>query len=174
MAIPATIPELPVECPICYEDITAGGRGDEAAVRGVAVGWSARVIANCTHLFHEKCLRPWLEDGRHDPTCPVCRAGPFTHIHRLHDGSKELIEPRWDRFSPDQYRDDEYYVEMDGGELAMCLFATSWVVSTFVLNFIYVDFGLAIFAGLATGVVFTAIFIGCTDGCAEGEYEPEY
>jgi len=43
-------------CPICYEP----HKSDEILI-----------ITNCKHVFHEKCLKPWLEKNNN---CPMCRA----------------------------------------------------------------------------------------------------
>ncbi|KAM1735625.1 hypothetical protein ACFX12_014076 [Malus domestica] len=33
-----------------------------------------RLLPDCRHLFHLKCIDPWL---RLNPTCPVCRTSPI-------------------------------------------------------------------------------------------------
>ncbi|TYG54091.1 hypothetical protein ES288_D09G161400v1 [Gossypium darwinii] len=33
-----------------------------------------RLLPDCNHLFHLKCVDPWL---RLNPTCPVCRTSPI-------------------------------------------------------------------------------------------------
>ncbi|KAM7265683.1 hypothetical protein ACFE04_003366 [Oxalis oulophora] len=35
---------------------------------------SLRLLPDCKHLFHVKCVDPWL---RLNPTCPVCRTSPI-------------------------------------------------------------------------------------------------
>ncbi|KAL3825684.1 hypothetical protein ACJIZ3_021713 [Penstemon smallii] len=47
-------------CSICL----AGYRGSDMV----------RVLAECEHIFHMKCVDPWL---RLHPTCPVCRTSPM-------------------------------------------------------------------------------------------------
>lgn len=46
-----------IQCAICFDDYAQ----DEADVRKLP----------CNHLFHEKCIFPWLKSNA---TCPVCRA----------------------------------------------------------------------------------------------------
>jgi hypothetical protein len=45
------------QCAVCFEDYAV----NEQEVRKLP----------CTHLFHEKCIFPWLKNNA---TCPVCRA----------------------------------------------------------------------------------------------------
>lgn len=33
-----------------------------------------RLLPDCAHLFHQKCIDPWL---RLHPTCPLCRTSPM-------------------------------------------------------------------------------------------------
>lgn len=44
-------------CSICLDPLTAG---------------SAICIRQCHHIFHETCLKPWMQGKRHK-TCPACR-----------------------------------------------------------------------------------------------------
>lgn len=46
-----------IQCAICFDDYAQ----DEGDVRKLP----------CNHLFHEKCIFPWLKSNA---TCPVCRA----------------------------------------------------------------------------------------------------
>ncbi|KAK4478854.1 hypothetical protein RD792_014359 [Penstemon davidsonii] len=47
-------------CSICLADYKSGDM--------------VRVLPECEHLFHVKCVDPWL---RLHPTCPVCRTSPL-------------------------------------------------------------------------------------------------
>ncbi|KAE8666111.1 putative RING-H2 finger protein ATL71 [Hibiscus syriacus] len=47
-------------CSICLADYTSSDR--------------LRLLPDCNHLFHVKCVDPWL---RLNPTCPVCRTSPI-------------------------------------------------------------------------------------------------
>lgn len=49
--------EAQSQCAVCFEDYAV----NEPDVRKLP----------CTHLFHEKCIFPWLKNNA---TCPVCRA----------------------------------------------------------------------------------------------------
>jgi E3 ubiquitin-protein ligase AIP2 len=46
--------EAPV-CTVCYDDIAIGKKG---------------MFIPCGHIFHPKCIKPWLKEHS---TCPVCR-----------------------------------------------------------------------------------------------------
>jgi len=52
-------------CSVCQEDFTLGERA---------------TLLTCNHLFHQKCITPWLEKNR---TCPLCR--------------KEVVNVRWEQ-----------------------------------------------------------------------------
>lgn len=43
------------QCPVCLEDFEPG---------------SEAVQLPCNHLYHEECLKPWMEEHN---TCAVCR-----------------------------------------------------------------------------------------------------
>ncbi|CAG9324830.1 unnamed protein product [Blepharisma stoltei] len=45
-------------CPICLDDI------DQSEIK----------ITACMHIFHENCLRVWIENGARRAMCPICRA----------------------------------------------------------------------------------------------------
>ncbi|KAE8676531.1 putative RING-H2 finger protein ATL71 [Hibiscus syriacus] len=47
-------------CSICLADYKSNDR--------------LRLLPDCNHLFHVKCVDPWL---RLNPTCPVCRTSPI-------------------------------------------------------------------------------------------------
>ncbi|CAI0398810.1 unnamed protein product [Linum tenue] len=38
----------------------------------LAVGESCRLLPNCSHCFHARCIDSWLLQT---PVCPICRAG---------------------------------------------------------------------------------------------------
>lgn len=50
------------DCPVCFEAMSAAGAGGRV-----------KVLPQCGHAFHWRCLRRWLLGG-HD-TCPICRTG---------------------------------------------------------------------------------------------------
>jgi hypothetical protein len=60
------------------EDRTSNPAGDTAARCAVcqadyADGDELRLLPECRHAFHRRCVDQWL---RRRPTCPVCRASP--------------------------------------------------------------------------------------------------
>ena len=51
-------------CPVCQTRLEDGER--------------VRAVAKCQHLFHAKCLEPWLTTNN---TCPLCRIEIFEEEH---------------------------------------------------------------------------------------------
>jgi len=51
-------------CPVCQTALADGER--------------VRAVVKCQHLFHAKCLEPWLETNN---TCPLCRIEIFEQEH---------------------------------------------------------------------------------------------
>jgi len=69
-----SIPDHKAEdsCPICLmntqEDLEANQSASEQETSHSNQGW---VKTPCGHIFHKKCLTPWVENK---PNCPVCRS----------------------------------------------------------------------------------------------------
>lgn len=55
-----------VDCPICQEHIE-----DNIRIDGF----------RCRHLFHESCLKSWIDTKGKDATCPTCRCEKTGRIH---------------------------------------------------------------------------------------------
>lgn len=78
---------------------TPGGRGGSASnssrsrcsicLRDYKEGHELSSLPECHHLFHTKCIGPWLELN---PTCPICRSSPVTTTASTPD--LELAPPR--------------------------------------------------------------------------------
>lgn len=60
-----------LQCSVCWEDFTLG-----EAVRQLP----------CTHIYHEPCIRPWLE--LHG-TCPICRQNLITDDQNSGDNNQD-------------------------------------------------------------------------------------
>ncbi|KAH0453209.1 hypothetical protein IEQ34_017533 [Dendrobium chrysotoxum] len=54
-------------------DPRAGDAGCSVCLADYADEELLRLLPECGHLFHVRCVDPWL---RHHPTCPVCRSSP--------------------------------------------------------------------------------------------------
>ncbi|KAG0198246.1 hypothetical protein BGX28_008311 [Mortierella sp. GBA30] len=53
------------------------------------------VLTLCGHLFCWACLHQWLEAQRHNPTCPVCKAGcAQDKVIPIYGRGKEQVDPR--------------------------------------------------------------------------------
>ncbi|KAJ8428273.1 hypothetical protein Cgig2_009972 [Carnegiea gigantea] len=75
-------------CSICLVDY----KGDDII----------RALPECCHVFHVKCVDPWL---RLHPTCPVCRTSPLPSplstplaeekIEMSHDPYNKSKNPKW-------------------------------------------------------------------------------
>jgi len=71
----STDPTNGIECPVCMDPINP----NDSAMR-------CRGDAGVCHLFHARCLTPWLETCRTRNTiasCPVCRGPVQVHKRRL-------------------------------------------------------------------------------------------
>ncbi|KAK8971204.1 putative RING-H2 finger protein ATL71 [Platanthera guangdongensis] len=56
-----------------HRDPRAGGAGCSVCLTDYADEDVLRVLQECGHMFHVRCVDPWLRMHR---TCPVCRATP--------------------------------------------------------------------------------------------------
>ncbi|KAJ8445491.1 hypothetical protein Cgig2_031304 [Carnegiea gigantea] len=70
------------DCAICFEAFTTD-HGDDDIDNKTGV----RVLRECGHRFHHRCLAPWLSIRRFNPTCPKCRC-PLQV--QQHDGRMEI------------------------------------------------------------------------------------
>ncbi|KAF8006924.1 hypothetical protein BT93_K1040 [Corymbia citriodora subsp. variegata] len=64
---------------LLYSEAKLEKKGSTASCCSVCLGDykdtdMLRVLPDCSHLFHQKCIDPWL---RLNPTCPVCRTSPL-------------------------------------------------------------------------------------------------
>ena len=72
----------PAICPICYDsleselnfkDLVLGAEESESKENDVVK------LSNCIHMFHETCIRDWIEKQYPTLSCPICRQGdPYT------------------------------------------------------------------------------------------------
>ncbi|XP_062201903.1 RING-H2 finger protein ATL64-like [Phragmites australis] len=76
-AVLAGYPTLVYSSPPHEEDEEDSGAGDTArcavCLVDYADGDELRLMPDCRHSFHQRCVDQWL---RQRPTCPVCRAPP--------------------------------------------------------------------------------------------------
>ncbi|KAJ8452576.1 hypothetical protein Cgig2_004912 [Carnegiea gigantea] len=81
------------ECAICFEGFTDDDGDRDSNKKKIAV----RVLPECGHKFHERCLTPWLSICRSQPTCPKCRCPLKPHddftTHHHHHHQIEITMP---------------------------------------------------------------------------------
>ncbi|KAJ8477570.1 hypothetical protein OPV22_021297 [Ensete ventricosum] len=92
---------LPV---VQFEDLRAAHRGRHCLPESCAVclyelegADEVRLMSNCRHVFHRRCVDRWLEHGQ--CTCPMCRAPFFPEEVGISDAS----------FSYDEDHHYDYY-----------------------------------------------------------------
>lgn len=56
-------------CVICYDDYKKNHDNE-------------CLLLKCGHIFHEKCITPWINEHRN---CPTCREKAIIHIHNIQD-----------------------------------------------------------------------------------------
>ncbi|THU54131.1 hypothetical protein C4D60_Mb10t21780 [Musa balbisiana] len=87
---------LPV---VQFEDLLAAHRGRHCLPESCAVclyklegADEVRLMSNCRHVFHRRCVDRWLEHGQ--CTCPMCRAPFFPEEVGISDASFSYDEDR--------------------------------------------------------------------------------
>jgi hypothetical protein len=65
---------VPIECPICYEQITT----------------SNHLVLTCVHHFHETCITTVLRSTKIRHVCPVCKT-PLPQLHTILNGKSKKI-----------------------------------------------------------------------------------
>ncbi|URE42872.1 Zinc finger, C3HC4 type (RING finger) [Musa troglodytarum] len=86
---------LPV---VQFEDLLAAHRGRHCLPESCAVclyelegADEVRLMSNCRHVFHRRCVDRWLEHGQ--CTCPMCRAPFFPGEDEEHHNNYYSLPP---------------------------------------------------------------------------------